>query len=360
MNARRPSAELVRADLAAVTRYQPGTGVVEVDLADNTNRWGTAPSALAELRAAAERGVADYPSLYGEPFKEAIASRHDVDPASLVTGCGSDNVLAATLAAVARAGDRIAYPDPTFVMVKVFAQLEGLSLRPVPLGPGGEVDPEAMVAAGAAVTYLCSPNNPTGGVMGADAILHVIERAAGLVIVDEAYIEFMGGLGGSGGEAAGLLREAPGMGRVVVMRTMSKAWGMAGVRAGYASAAPHLVQAIEKARGPYTLNAVAERAAAAAMTHDVAWMQRTAAEAVVNRERMAEALREAGLTPMASQANFLLVPLADARAVQERLLGLGVRVRAFAALPGIGDALRITAGPWPQCERFLDALAEVR
>ena len=349
---RRPSAELARADLASIARYQPGAGGAEVDLADNTNRWGSAPSALAVLAECAREGVADYPSLYGEPLKQAVAQRFGVATESVVTGCGSDNVLAATLSALAGPGDAVAHPDPTFVMVKVFAQLQGVRSAPVPLGADGTVDPDALLATGARVIYLCSPNNPTGGVMSAEAVLHVIERAPGAVIVDEAYAEFMGG--------GGLLAEAPTMGRVVVLRTMSKAWGLAGLRAGYGTASPALVEAIEKARGPYTLNAVAERAAAAALSDDGAWMERTVAESVANRDRLAEALRDAGLAPFASRANFLLVPLPDARAVAQRLLERGVKVRAFAALPGIGDALRVTAGPWWQCERFLDALAEVR
>jgi histidinol-phosphate/aromatic aminotransferase/cobyric acid decarboxylase-like protein len=179
----------------------------------------------------------------------------------------------------------------------------------------------------------------------------VIERAPGIVIIDEAYGEFTDG---------GRVSEAPQHDRVLVTRTLSKAFGMAGFRIGYGTGAASLVHEIEKVRGPYKENAPAERAAACALREDVSWMRVLAAKAVENRERFADALRANGLAPLPSAANFLLVPIANVALVAQQMRERGIAVRPYPGLPGIGDALRITVGPWALMELALDALLAAR
>jgi histidinol-phosphate/aromatic aminotransferase/cobyric acid decarboxylase-like protein len=171
------------------------------------------------------------------------------------------------------------------------------------------------------------------------------------VIIDEAYAEFAGGT---------WITEAPTRDRLLVTRTLSKAFGMAGFRIGYGTGTASLIHEIEKVRGPYKENAPAERAAAAALREDVAWMRDTAAQAVANRERFAQTLRSSGFQPLPSAANFLLLPLPDAAVVAQRMRAQGVAVRPYPGLPGIGDAVRITIGPWPVMELALAALLAAR
>ena len=177
----------------------------------------------------------------------------------------------------------------------------------------------------------------------------VLDGAPGLVLLDEAYAEFT---------RESYLEDARTRPNVLVTGTLSKAFGLAGMRVGYAVGAAQLVAEVDKARGPYKLTGVAERMAEAALTEDVAWMRARAAEALEVRERLAAELRALGLQPLPSEANFVFVPLPGAPEIARRMRERGVNVRAFQGLTGIGDALRIGCGPWPQLEAALGALRE--
>ncbi len=328
-------------------------------LADNTNQWGTPPAARRALESASPPGPAQYPSPYGADLKEAAASYLGVQPEMIVTGCGSDDVLDSALRAFAEPGDRIAYIDPTFVALPMFARLSALELTPIPLTPQYDVDADRLLATRARIIYLCSPNNPTGNALSRAAIERIVHEAPGLVILDEAYAEF------AGESATDLLARSD---RLLVARTMSKAFGLAGLRVGYGVGAPALVTEVEKARGPYKVNALAETAAVAALTEDVSWVRSRVADAIESRDRLTVALRSAGLPSVDSRSNFVFAPLAGAVRVAKRMRGRGVAVRAFADLPAVspalresgGEALRITVGPWSAMQAMLDALEQAR
>ena len=345
----RVASQLVRDDFATIPRYAPDS-VMEVNLADNTNLWGTPPAAMAALAAAVAAGADAYPSPYGEAFKAAVSRTHGVPADCVVTGNGSDDLLDCAVRAFASAGDTVAHPDPTFVMFPVFARINGLRPIAVPLTADHEMDADALLATEARIIYLCTPNNPTGTATRRERVLRIIAEAPGLVIIDEAYAEFS--------RIESLLRQAPSLDRVLVCRTMSKAYGLAGLRAGYGVGSRAIVDAVERSRGPYKLNALAERASVAAMTEGAEWMRRHADEAVANRDRLAGALRAIGLAPLPSDTNFLCVPTPRAMAFAAHARTHGLAVRAFAGLPGIGPALRITAGPWPLMERVLASLRD--
>ncbi len=347
MTQRAPT-ELHRSGFETIPRYGSGSKV-EVNLSDNTNLWGTPPHAAALLRAGVS--VSEYPDLYGQSLKETVAASAGIDPACVVTGNGSDDILDCAIRAFAEAGDTIAHPDPTFVMLPVFGRINGVKPIPVPLTASYAMDVDALLATRARIIYLCQPNNPTGTVTPAADIRRVIEQAPGLVILDEAYAEFSGD--------DGLLAEAPSLGRVVVARTLSKAYGLAGLRVGYATASREIVEMIERSRGPYKLNAIAEQAAVAAMTLDRAWVMERAADAVRSRDRLAAALAERGLIALPSATNFLCVPTPRAMEYADAARARGIGIRAFISLPGIGGALRITAGPWEIMERLLAAIDTV-
>ena len=199
--------------------------------------------------------------------------------------------------------------------------------------------------------YICSPNNPTGVLPSRAAVDRVIAGASGVVILDEAYGEFTD---------AGRLGEGPAHERLLVTRTLSKAFGMAGFRIGYATGSASLVRDIERVRGPYRENAPGERPAASALREDVAWMREMVALAVEHRERFATALRAHGFQPYPSAANFILLPVPHAARVALLMRQRGVAVRPYLGLRGIGDTLRITIGPWPMMELALDALLSAR
>jgi histidinol-phosphate aminotransferase len=338
---------LARPDFAAIPRYSPGPGV-EINLSENTNLWGTPPAAAAALREGVDAGVANYPDMYADSLKHAVAELAGVGTDCVVTGNGSDDVIDCAIRAFASPGEKIAVPDPTFVMVPVFSRINSVVPVPVSLKSSHEMDCDALLATGARIIYLCSPNNPVPVSTPVEAMRKVIANAPGLVLLDEAYAEFAG--------ETGLLREAPALQRLLVCRTLSKAYGLAGLRVGYATAVPNIIETIEKSRGPFKVNAQAERAAVAALTLDREWVTARVAEAVANRIRLDAELRSLGFVPLPSSANFLLVPTPKAFEIAARLRQHGIAVRPFRALAGIGDAFRITAGPWPLMERVLTAL----
>lgn len=321
-----------------------------IELADNTSPFGAPPAALRVLSGAVSDRLARYPSTYSRDLRSAIAAYVGVSPDEIMVGCGSDDVMSCAFRALGNPGDRVAYMDPTFVMARVFAAVNSLVPVPVPLTLGFDADADALVGARAPITYLCTPNNPTGLPVASAVREQVLRDAAGLVFIDEAYAEFAG---------TNLAGAAPAHGRSLVFRTFSKAFGLAGLRVGFAVGARPLIAELEKARGPFGVTALSEQAALAAITEDLDWVRAGVARIVASRERFIAALRGAGLAPLDSAANFVLIPVRDARAAMHELRERGILVRHFSALPGIGDALRVSLADWPVMERVLEALVDV-
>jgi histidinol dehydrogenase len=341
------SAPRARVTFRDLSLYEPNRAPCALDLSDNTNRWGVPPSAERALRDVSAERVTRYPSVYTPELKIALAEYAGVRAEEIATGCGSDDVLDSAIRAFAEPGDRLAYPDPTFGMLPLWAQMNGLVAVPVSTPDPHNVDIDALLATRARVIYLCSPNNPTGLALPRTEIMRLVEHSAGIVVLDEAYAEFAG---------SGWLAEAPRHPRLIVTRTMSKAFGLAGLRIGYAAAAASTITQIEKARGPYMTGGVAERAALAALRNDLAWVRTHIAAAKENRARFRAELAAAGIPSLPSDANFVLVPVADAAAVAAHMRAAGVAVRPFQRLCGIGDGVRITVAPWPMMDAALQAL----
>lgn len=335
-----------------------------VDLSDNTNLWGAPPAALRVLHAAQSDALSRYPSLYSEPLRSALlryVGMHDTPGIAAVTGCGSDDVLDSTIRAFGAAGERIAFSSPTFSMIPVLARLNGLEPVAIPLTPAFDLDVERLVEARAKITYLCAPNNPTGTGVSRAAVEYVVERAAGVVLIDEAYAEFAPEV------FVDLVARHE---RVVVARTFSKAFGLAGLRVGYGIASTEIARLIERARGPYKVGKLSERVVLAALEPSadaLIWVRAHAALAIENRDRVSASLRALGLAVLPSAANFLMVPDARASTLATAMRERGVGVRWFGSLPlaipefarSQGNGLRIGIGPWDSMHRLLDVTGEV-
>jgi histidinol dehydrogenase len=345
-----------RACVEELTPYDPGRLPCGVDLSDNTNRWGVPPSAAAVLAASDAERVSRYPTPYSAALVAALADLHGVGPGNVVVGCGSDDVLDSTLRAFCGPGARVAFPVPTFGVVPLFARVGDGQPVGVPLAADLSLDEDGLATAGAAATYVCRPNNPTGTRVPRTVLERLAARLPGLLLADEAYVDFAG-TDGSAAAWAATSRN------VVVLRTLSKAWGLAGLRVGYAVGPPAAIAAIATARGPYKVGGVAEAAALAALASDRGWVAERVGLAIAARERLSAALRDDGWEVLPSAANFVFVRLpatsGGAVATAAALRARGVAVRPFAGLPGVGDGLRVTVGPEPQLARFLEALGAV-
>lgn len=345
-----PRGPLPRPDYRTLTRYTPDRRPVAVDLSDNTNLWGTSPGALAAVRGAGHDALARYPHLYADDLREAVARHHGVDPEQVATGCGSDDILDSLWRALAEDGGTVAYAAPTFSMVEPLSRMNGRLARAVPWSRALD-DPGTLLEGEPVMVYVCRPNNPTGHVAPVEWMESLVDAAGPdgpVILVDEAYADFSG---------ESWIPRAVTHPRTVVVRTLSKAYGLAGLRVGYGVGHADLVGEVEKSRGPYKVSRLAEAAACAALADDDGWVARTVAECRANRERLVAELRARGAGPLPSATNFVLVPVADgaARDTALALRSKGVAVRPFPACPDVGDAVRITVAPWPLMERFLEA-----
>lgn len=355
---------LARAAVRALPLYDPQAETCTVDVGDNINLWGAPPAALRALAVAASSAFSHYPSLYSAPLRDAVLrylQLGDTSEVGVITGCGSDDVLDAAMRAFGDAGDEIVFPAPTFAMIPIFARLNGLVPVPIPMTDGYDVDPERLVDRRAKITYLCSPNNPTSTALARATVEYVAAHACGLVILDEAYAEFA---------PETFVSLVTTKERVLVTRTFSKAFGLAGLRVGFGVGSETVIDLIARARGPYKVNALAESAVQAALGDGpdaLGWVARHVRIATENRQRLAGELRALGLDPLPSATNFLFVPTVKARTLALGMAQRGVLVRALCGLPrdlavleaSDGQALRIGVGPWPMMERVLGALREV-
>lgn len=341
-----------RADYAPLRVYDPGRLPVPVDLSDNTNLWGPHPAALARMRAAAPDDLRRYPEVYAEGLRAAVAERFGVAPECVTTGAGSDDVLDSAFRAAAGAGACVSYPAPTFSVVGDFARMNGMRPRPVPWSEALE-EPAALLGDDVAVVYVCRPNNPTGSLAPAAWVERLLELRppdGPLVVVDEAYADF------AGETLVPRAAEWPGF---LAVRTCSKAFGLAGLRCGFGIGRADTVLEVEKSRGPYKVSRLTAEVAAVALADRDGWVARILAECVGNRERLRGELETRGLAQLESRANFILfaAPSGDAAADNAALRAHGVSTRPFTEIAELGgEALRVTVGPWPLMERFLEAL----
>ncbi|HZD04874.1 MAG TPA: histidinol-phosphate transaminase [Longimicrobiales bacterium] len=346
-----------RDDYRSLGRYLPDRRRVAVDLSDNTNLWGPHPAALRTVREADPASLAGYPDLYAQPLKDAVERRFGVPAAHVCTGCGSDDILDAAFRAACQVGGLVRHVVPTFSMIGPLTRMNGRVEGPVRWSRA-MADPLTLLEDEPVLVYVCRPNNPTGHQVGRrwlDALFRAVEARgadAPLVLVDEAYADFAGD---------SLVREAPALHRVLVLRTLSKAYGLAGLRVGWGVGSVEVVDEVEKARGPYKVSRLAEAAAVAALDDADGWVDRVLAECLENRARLVRALAGRKLSPFPSSTNFVLFPVARGTA-REKALALrekGVAVRPFDDDDDVGDALRVTVGPWALIERFLAVLDEL-
>jgi len=341
-----------RASYCTLTTYDPGRVPCRVDLSDNTNLFGAPPSAVNALNSIESRGITRYPDVYAQSLKRALAAINNVGPENITTGCGSDDVIDSAFRAFCDEDASIACTTPTFGMIPSFASMNSARLIEVPLGQDFDLNVGPLIDASAAVTYLCRPNNPTGTQFGRTAVERIAGQCRGVLLIDEAYADFADD---------NMAAFAAHSDRTVVLRTLSKAWGLAGLRIGYAIGPAALIAEIEKSRGPYKVSAAAEQTALAVLSRDGGWVRERIADVRANRARLRTTLERQGVRVLDSAANFLLIACdGPASAWNHALRAQGVGVRPFPDMAGRGDFLRVTIGPWEMMQQFLDAFDQVR
>lgn len=327
-----------------------------VDLSANENPLGPSPRALAALAAAAGR-CHRYPDRHGRALRQALATRLAVDAGQVVLGNGSCELLDLVARALLAPGDQALIATPSFLPYRSAIGRAHGEVVAVPLAAGFACDYERMAARVGPRTRLVilgHPNNPTGVALDAEALAHFLDRLPPqvVVLIDEAYRDYVAAPGAA--DAVGLVRA----GRpVVALRSFSKLHALAGLRIGYAVAAPELAARIEAVRPHYNTNGAAQAAALASLDDS----GHAANSLAVNRSGLAElaaACGELSLAWVPSQANFLLVEVGDAERVTDALAAHGVLVKSAAAF-GLPGHIRISVGT-PGCNRrCIEALRAV-
>lgn len=288
------------------------------------------------------------------PELKAVLSRRSGVPADRIwVGNGSDEAIDVLIRTLVEPGEEVVVAVPTYGVYAARARTHGARVVEVRLDADYDlqVDRTAGAARDAKLVFLGSPNNPTANLLSEDRVLELVRRTRGLVAVDEAYVEFA--------PRPSMAGRAGGPERLAVLRTLSKAWGLAGARVGWLVGHPELVRFLGVAGLPYPLSRPAARAALRALEREDE-MERRVRRTRRERRRLRAGLGKLGLTVAPSDANFLLFFVPGPREVQRRLAAVhGVVVRDRSGLPGLRGALRVTVGTPEENDRFLDGLAEV-
>jgi histidinol-phosphate aminotransferase len=342
---------VVTTRIRSLAGYEPGeqprSGSPLVKLNTNENPYPASPAVARAVEQACHL-LHLYPDPVASGVRRSAAARFQVEPENVLVGNGSDEILSLCVKACAEPGDRIAYPVPTYSLYRTLAELSDCNVVETPARTG--TMPAALSHADASITFLCTPNSPLGYEIGSEQIRRVASATAGLVVVDEAYVDF--------GEtsAIGLLAEFD---NVLVLRTLSKSFSLAGARIGLAIARADLIAELTKVKDSYNVSRLAQAAGQAALD-DIDWMRGNVDRIVRTRERVRGELLRLGLDVPSSSANFLWVDcgalggLAAYRGLRER----GILVRFFDE-PMLSAGVRVTIGTDDQMNRFLEAIAAV-
>ena len=349
----------LRAALDGIPTYKPGRpaaadGPAAYKLSSNENPYPPLPGVL-ESAVAAAGSLNRYPDLACTGLMAELAERFSVPVEHLATGTGSVGVAQQLVQATAGPGDEVIYAWRSFEAYPIVAQISGATSVQVPLTSDEVHDLDAMLAAitdRTRLIFVCNPNNPTGTVVRRAELESFLDRVPSdvLVVLDEAYCEFVSDAEVPDGIE--LYRDRP---NVCVLRTFSKAYGLAGLRVGFAVAHEPVAAALRKTAVPFGVSQVAQEAAVASLRSEAALLERVDA-LVAERARVFDGLVGQGWTVPESQANFVWLRLgdrtADFAAACERA---GVVVRPYA-----GDGVRITIGESPAMDLFLQAAEEFR
>ena len=345
-------APFFRTNVAALDPYVPGeqlrgSGVLKLNA--NENPYPPSPKVLRAIRAAADDSLRLYPEPASDSLRAVAARVYGVAEDQIIAGNGSDELLTIVMRCFVGPRDRVAYAMPTYSLYDTLVDIQGGLRAPVPY-PADFSIPSALAEQRAAVTFLCNPNAPSGTLVRPAAVARLARAVRGILVVDEAYIDFAGPENVS---AIPLIRRLPNL---IVLRTFSKSFSLAGLRIGLAFAPAALIAGMMKVKDSYNLNRVSAAAATAAL-QDLPWMQRNVRRIQRERASLEQALEAMGFDVYDSETNFILARRAgtDVRAIQQALKRQKILIRYF-GVAGLEDCLRISIGTRADMKTLIAAL----
>ncbi|NEP16746.1 MAG: histidinol-phosphate transaminase [Leptolyngbya sp. SIO4C1] len=340
-----------RASVEAMTGYRPGEqprpGTPVLKLNTNENPYPPSPGAIAALRTLDSEWLRRYPDPFAKEFCQAVSAALGVPPDWILVSNGSDELLNVLIRACAEGAARpVVYPTPTYVLYRTLAAMQPAQVVEIPYADDLRLPIDRLVQASGALTLIASPNSPTGHAVPLADLRSLAAQLAGVLAIDEAYVDF------AEGSALSLLADFE---NVILLRTLSKGYGLAGLRLGFGIAHPQLLSGLFKVKDSYNVDAIATLVGAAAV-RDQAYKNDCANRVKASRSRLTAGLRQLGCTVLPSQGNFVLAtPPVPAAAVQAALKARGILVRYFDQ-PGLRDKLRITVGTEAQNQKLLTEL----
>ena len=338
---------LVRENIKKMTPYSSArhefSGAATVFLDANENAFGS-PLPVNYNR---------YPDPLQMPLKEKISQIKGVPASNIFLGNGSDEAIDLLFRIFCEPGqDNVIIFPPTYGMYEVCAEINNVAVKKVPLTRDYQLDLEATEAAVDANTkliFVCSPNNPTGNSIERGAIEVLLNNFAGLVVIDEAYINYA--------RQKTFITELTEYPNLVILQTLSKAWGLAGLRLGMAFAGQPVIDYMNQVKYPYNINTATQQLALEALSN-ISSVNNWTKTTVVQKDNLSEALLALPVTEKVypSDANFILVKMTDARRIYEYLAGRGIIVRDRSKVMLCDDCLRITIGTPEENNQLLEAL----
>jgi histidinol-phosphate aminotransferase len=342
-----------RENIDALKSYVPGaqppSGQKVIKLNTNENPYPPAPGAVEAIRTFDPESLRKYPDPMAGEFRDAVSNVLDVPAEHIIPGNGSDDILVMISRACLDVNRKVAFTVPTFEFYGVQANIENATCIPLDCDPAESID--LLASENADVTFLASPNSPTGTLTPTDVLDGLAGRLDGLLVIDEAYADF------ANENALALLKKHD---NVLILRTLSKGYSLAGLRMGFAVTTPGILEGLIKTKAIYNVDAIACAAATAAVI-DQDHKNANARKVIASRQALGDQLIELGFTFPASQANFLLVrpPDGNAAEIHEALKLRGILVRYFQDQAVLTDKLRITVGTDDQNATLISSLKEI-
>lgn len=343
----------LRSSVVAMSGYVPGEQPQDrryVKLNTNENPYPPSPRVLAAVRAAADEDLRLYPDPSANALRDCAAGVYGVQRDNVLVGNGSDELLSLIVRACVGPGDRVVFPYPTYSLYDTLVTLQEGDLLHLPYPPDFSLPP-TLAAAGGRITFVCHPNSPSGTPVAIDSVRALAQQVTGLLVVDEAYVDF------ADATALPLIHEFD---HIIVLRTFSKSFSLAGMRIGLAFGAPAVIAELLKVKDSYNVSRLGLVAATAAL-RDYEWMQANVARIRRTRAELIRALQDRAFSVLPSQSNFVLARRSgqDLEELYRALKAKGVLVRYF-PIPSLRDALRITVGTDDEVAALLRALDDLR
>ncbi len=344
--------DYLRRTIRALAGYTPGEQPRDglyIKLNTNENPYPPSPRVLEALAAACTGDrLRKYPDPLGTAFRQTAGRVLGVDPEGILIGNGSDDILTILTRAFVPEGGLVVSPTPSYILYRTLAEIQGARFQVVPFTADWQL-PQPWPVRGANLTFLANPNSPSGTVVAPAALERWLAEVAGPVVVDEAYVDF--------GETNALaLARRPD---VVVTRTLSKSYALAGIRFGFGVAEPALVRELVKVKDSYNCDVLSLAAAGAAL-EDQDYLRTVRGRIVATRSRLTTALTALGFEVCPSQANFVWCRRSDraVKPIYEELKRRRILVR-YMNYEGHGDGLRITVGTEEEVDRLLEELRQL-